>query len=212
MAPCGDYILTMKWLARTLIVILPLLGATAAAEESACWVLDPAHPNRFAANPTTLAAAWVPLLEPLSAAIPSLSPKEEQWLREEMRGGGRRSVRAVSSREYAIQQAKARADAELTLMRRLTEERDRVAQARDWLWFAYSLIDTDAALYLARLEADGVIQRDAIPWNWRAFARGKGGATLQKVIRWGRTGLAKHILRCTLPTVIGVSMGSRMVE
>ena len=159
MASCGAFTRPMKWLVRTLVVILPLLAAPAVAGERFCWVFNPAQPDLWAADPTTFGAAWVAPLEHLSAAIPSLSPKEEQWLQEEMRVDVRRAARAVSSVEYAIQKAKGFADFELSLMRRLTEGRDRAAQARDWLWFAYILIDVDAAVHLVRLEAKGVIQR-----------------------------------------------------
>ena len=112
----------------------------------------------------------------------------------------------MNSREFALRQAKGNAGGLLGLARRLTEKRDRAAQARDWLWFAYALIDPDDALDLARLEAKGMIQREAIPWDWKWLAEVEGGATLQETIRWGRTRLAQHVLNCTLPSVLGVSM------
>lgn len=195
----------MKWLARALVVVLPLLSAPAVAEESACVVWDPTHPELFVADPTTLAEAWLPNIERLYEAIPFLLPSEEQWLEEELKSL-RRAVRAMNSREFALREAKLRVGGELGLVRRLTEERDRAALARNLLWFAYALIDTDTALYIARLEAEGVIQREAIPFNWKWYAEGKGGATLHEAVRWGRAQLARHVLSCTLPSVLGVSM------
>ena len=138
-------------------------------------------------------------------AIPFLSPREERWLEEELATLDR-VVRAMNSREYAVRGAKLSLGGDLTLVRRLTEERDRAAQARDLLWFAYALINDTTSLYLARLEAEGVIQREAIPRRWKWLAEGEGGATLQETIRWGRAELARNVLSCTLPSVLGVSM------
>lgn len=169
----------MKWLARALVVILPLHAAPVVGGEGACVRWDLLHPDRYAADPTTLAAAWVPVIERLYEAIPFLSPKEERWLEEELVSV--RVARAMRSREYALRQAKGNAGGLLGLARRLTEKRDRAAQARDWLWFAYALIDPDDALYLARLEAEGVIQRGAIPRNWKWGRRGRAALLSKKL-------------------------------
>lgn len=194
----------MKWLARALVVILPLLGGPTVAGERFCWVFNFAQPDLWAADPTTLAAAWLPEIERLYEAIPVLSPREEQWLEGEL--GSVRAARTMNSREFALRQAKRNAGGLLGLARRLTEKRDRAAQARDWLWFAYALIDPDDAVELARLEAEGVIQRQATPWDWKWLAEREGGATLQEAILWGRMQLAQHVLGCTLPSVLGISM------
>ena len=194
----------MKRLPRALVIILPLLATPALAGQNACVEWVPVHPDHFSADPTTLAAAWLPDIERLYEAIPFLSPKEERWLKEEL--GSVRAARATGTLEFALREAKLRAGAELALVRRLTEELDGSAQARDWLWLAHSLVEADAAIYLARLEAEGVIQRDAIHFHWKFLAGAESGATLQEAIRWGRARLARHVLGCTLPSVLGISM------
>jgi hypothetical protein len=201
----------MRWLAHVLVLTLLTLIAPVALGQGYCGLRyktgEVVLGDSWSDDPTTLAAAWAPLLERLSKAIPSLSPKEEKWLQEEMDVGGQRFVRAASSREYVIQQAKRNADSLLFLARGLSDQRDRAAQARDWLWFAYSLLEGDAALDLARLEAEGVIQREAIPSDWTILFR--GGFTLQEAIEMQRRQLARHVLICTLPSVLGVSMVDR---
>jgi len=123
----------MKWLIHALIIILPFLAVPVVAGEHVCVVWDFSNRDQWSADPTTLAMAWVDPLERLSASIPSLSPKEKLWLQEELQGDGKRSIRAISSREYAIRAAKAHASAELDIVRSLTEQRGRAAQTRSWL-------------------------------------------------------------------------------
>ena len=131
----------MKWLAHALLVILPVLVPPGAAAQGFCGFRDNtgqvALGDLYSDDPTTLAAAWVPPLERLSAAIPSLSPQEDRWLDEEYNGGADRLRRAVNSREFALREAKRNAGSLLAMVRRLTEERDPSARSRDWLWFAY---------------------------------------------------------------------------
>lgn len=89
--------------ALSAVVVLLLLVSPAKALDL-CQEID--YSDRlaqlYAADPETLAAAWLPLHERLYAAIPSLSPREQQWLKEEMQSYGKRSVAAHSSRENAI--------------------------------------------------------------------------------------------------------------
>lgn len=204
---CPAYTRVMKRLACALVIILSWLAAPVAAGQSRCFVMDPMRPNQWAADPATLAAAWLPEIKRLYEAIPFLSPQEEQWLKEEtVNTDGNRYLSAMASQEYAVQESKLRVGGHLTLVRRLMEAHDREAQTRDLLWLAHALIDNDTALYLARLEAKRVIRREAIPWYWKFFAEGKGGATLQEAMRWGRGQLAQHVIACALPSVLGVSM------
>ena len=184
-----------------------IMGRTIAAALFLVLLASPARTQDrcgtlFAADPAALAAAWLPSLERLYEGIPSLSPKEEQWLQEEMRDA-QRAVRAVSSLEYAIQEAKLNARSLLVLIRRFIDEHDRTEQTRSWLFFAYTLVEIDTSLYLARLVEERVLQREAIPDDWTVFAR---SFPLQDAIRHGRTIWARHVLICTLPTVIGLSI------
>lgn len=158
----------------------------------------------YPADPAALAASLLPSLERLNSSIPSLSPREEQWIKEEMAASGQRQLRAISSREYALQQAKYDANSLLGLIRRLTGKHDQADRERSWLWFAYSLLQTDSAFYLAKLVADRVIQREAIPQKWRLLEGAQ--FTLARSISSERRILAQHILICTLPTVMDLSM------
>ncbi len=200
------------------IVLLALvLGfgvpAPVSAGQSICGpqLLDrtgkPALGGTFAADPAALAAAWLPPIERLYAAIPSLSPREEGWLEEEMRATPERYLRTLSSREYALREAKQNAGSLLFTIRVLTGVLKPVVPrppTEDWILFAYTLIDSDSSLYLARLVTEQVIQKEAIPDAWTVWSGMK--VPLQDSIRDGRTILARHVLICTLPSVLGVSM------
>lgn len=157
---------------RTLAVFttaVALLAPPAAAQD-ACVEPDYLGRDLYAADPTALAAAWLRELERLYAAIPSLSPREEQWLREEMVGSGDRFLRAVSSREYAMWYAKLDVGAFIKLLRRALEG-DQTEQTKGWIWFIHHLLGDNSEPYLARLVREEVIQLDAIPDAW-TFAMG----------------------------------------
>lgn len=194
----------MKSLVVLLAAILILLAGPTLARDACGPQIVPAYP----ADPTALAAEWVPVLERLDAAIPSLSPREEQWLRDEMASAsGGRYMHALNSREFALQAAKRDVSGLLSMLRRLQEVSDQSQRAKAWLLFAYGLIEYDAALYLAWLVAEKVIQLESIPTEWTLLAVIAGKNKLEPdVIRGGRTRLARHILVCTLPAVLGVSV------
>ena len=164
--------------------------------------------DMHAADPATLAAFWLPEIERLYAAIPSLSPREERWLDEELNAG---RPRAANSREYAIRKAKLNTGSLLGSLRGLTEvikPKGPRQPTKDWIFFVYVLIDTDSAYDLARLEAEGVIRREVIPEPWTILEGIFEGQEfpLRDAIRTGRSDLARHVLICTLPSVAGISM------
>jgi hypothetical protein len=173
------------------LVVIPILAPPAMAQD----LCGPQWPyGTRGADPVALAAAWLPLLERLSDSIPSLSPREAEWLDAEMRGDGGRSVRAVSSREFALQRVKNNTSSLLASTRNLLNEKRTSAQkTQDWLFFAYNLIDEDSDLYLAGLVTEKVIPLKALPEEWKS-----PGTPLQESIRWARMGLARHVLICTL--------------
>lgn len=144
--------------------------------------------STYAADPEALAASLLPALERLHAAIPSLSPRQERWIKEEMRADGMRPVRAVSSREYALQQEKLNAGSLLASIQILTkaiEPKVPWSPTKEWLIFAYSLMESDADLYLARLVTERAIQREVIPNEWTALVGVLAGETfpLRRAIR-----------------------------
>ena len=87
---------------RLLAALILVLLTSPAMAQGSCG-------SKYPDNPEQLAASLLPTLERLYAAIPFLSPQEEQWLKEEMVADGQRPVRAVSSREFAIKEAKTNA-------------------------------------------------------------------------------------------------------
>lgn len=177
--------------------VIALLSAQAAAQDN-CGSLYPA-------DPAALAAELLPELERLYAGIPALSPREEQWLDEEMAASADRAKRAISSREHALREAKIDAGSLLGVVRQsILKGHNQAELTKGWIRFAHTLIDDDSSLYLAGLVAEKVIQREAIPEDWTLW---EGASTsLQNSIRWGRIGLARHVLICTLPSVLGISV------
>ena len=173
-----------------------LSGAVWAAPDS-CRM--PGHSG----DPSELAKALLPEIERLEAAIPSLSPREEEWLKGELNQKDlRRSLRATDSREHVMRVAKWNAGSLLGSLRVLTKAvtpRVQERQVDQWAFFVYTLIEDDAGVHLARLERDGVIKSDSLPQFWTMI--GKTGAPLADSIRMFRSMLARHILICILPKV-----------
>jgi len=194
----------MKRTLTVFTIVVALMSTTAAAQDTCIPPLRVGAPPRgdlYAADAAALAAAWLPELERLYAGIPSLSPREEQWLNEEMKGGVDRFWRALQSREHALGEAKRDAGSLLSAVRHVFEVPDQAGQTRAWIMFAHTLIDTDSSWPLARLVAEKVIQPEVIPDEWTAW-----GGTMQDSIQAGRTLLARHVLICTLPAVLDFSM------
>ena len=163
--------------------------------------------SRHAAKPAALAASLLPVFERLYEGIPSLSPKEAQWLKEELVAPGKRSDRAFSSREYALLRAKTNSGSLLGGIRFLTgavKVKPPRSPTDDWLHLVYNLIEDDVDMYLARLVTEGVIQRELMPFYWIFIASTNYGE-LRLGIRSGRARLARHILVCTLPKVTGIA-------
>lgn len=155
-------------------------------------------------DPATLASAWLPPLEHLYAAIPSLSPKEEEWLQAEINRSPESTRRAISSIEYAIRNAKRDAASMFASMREI-QKQDETKQVRNWILFTYTLMDEEAGFFLSRLVSEGVMPLAAIPDEWTLWTH-SGTVTLADSIRHSRITLARHILICTLPEVAGISM------
>jgi hypothetical protein len=143
---------------------------------------------------SALAKYWVEAFERLDSAIPSLSPREQQWLEQEMSGDGQRRVRAVESREFAIRQVKLDSGNLLAIVRALSEGTWRPSARTGWIFLANSLIDRHAEYHLERLVRDKVIAFDALPGSWTL---GNPGSVASSV-RYGRIGLAQHVLSCSL--------------
>jgi hypothetical protein len=139
-----------------------------------------------------------------------LSPKEEAWLDEELKGPAKRQQRAISSREYRLRFSKIHADSLYTHTRILTGDLRKEApppRASTWLLMAHSLIDFDTTHHQATLVAKGEIERSALPFEW-TFLAGKYNKDIQfyNMLIAGRTGLAQHILTCILPQTTGIPL------
>lgn len=160
----------------------------------------PSH-SGFASKPDELVKALLHSVERFYSAVPTLSPREEKWLSEELsQSDSGRLLRAVNSREYAIRTVKSNAGGLLGSLRALSKEAKPRAGARpvdDWALLVYTLIEQDAAMHLARLESEGVISVNNIPPDWSVLR--DRTFPLQNAISAARTSLARHILVCTLP-------------
>lgn len=157
--------------------------------------------NEYSKDPDILASTWLTHIELLYSRIPSLSPREEKWLKEEMMDPGR-SVRAYSSREYAIQEAKLNTGSLLGVLRVLTDEiKPKVPRTKvqGWSFLAYTLIEYDAARNLAILADENILPLEAFPQLWAMFH--DKDFSLVSAIRAERTQLARHILICIIPQV-----------
>ena len=98
------------------------------------------------------------------AAIPSLSPREEQWLDEEMREPiSERAIKAVESREYSGKKGRLDAKNLDHALREISAEHERAELIRKWLRYSYMLLESDTAYHLARLVTDKVISRKDLP-------------------------------------------------
>lgn len=157
----------------------------------------------FAADPAALAQVLLPQIERLHEAIPALSPREEQWLDNEMnRQDAVRLKRAFDSRENSIRRAKWDAGgllASLQLLNKVVTPQTPVRPVVMWANFVSTLIDDDGSLHLARLAALGVIRSDSLPQHWTIF--GSAGQSLRDSIQGVRVMLATHILVCIIPAV-----------
>jgi len=159
----------------------------------------------FAADPIALAQVLLPQIERLHEAIPALSPREEQWLDNEMnRLDAVRLKRAIDSRENSIRRAKWDAGgllASLQLLNKVVTPQTPERPVVMWANFVSTLIDDDGSLHLARLAALGVIKSDSLPQHWTIW--GSTGQPLRDSIQDVRVMLAKHILVCIVPKVAG---------
>ena len=155
-----------------------------------------------AGDSEALATAWLPALEHLTAAIPSLSPHEEQWLLEETKAPTiERQMRAEKSREHSIHEAGTDTHALQQILRGIVAERDRAALTCKWLQFIWELMELDAPYHLVRLVADNAVPKEAIPGSWRGFDPKEDFDALQRSIAWGRARLAREIIECTLSSI-----------
>ena len=96
-----------KWIAAVVMVVLVLAWPLTLLAAQTCVILNEETLGEHA-DPVQLAAFWLPKLEHLHAAIPSLSPREEAWLKDELSAPltSDRFRRAISSPEFALRKAK----------------------------------------------------------------------------------------------------------
>jgi hypothetical protein len=162
------------------------------------------------AHPKKLALFLHPQFEKLYNAIPSLSPKEEEWLNEEMVAPGRRSVRVLSSREYTQRTAKRDAGslyATLGIITGRLRKDNPPHEATSWLRLAYWLAShrDNLPFDYVQLVEKKLLDWEMLPYQWRFMASSSGlSADRVRAIHWGRSMLATHIISCILPAVIGV--------
>ena len=189
-----------------IVIALVVMVAVAACLEIASLGEAEAAPvcgSIYPADPAKLAKSLEPVFDRLNDGVPSLSPKEKQWLKDELASSDtNRWLKANRSLEITQQRVKTDATSLAISIQILTGSflppKQQMTPREQWRFIAYTLIDSDAALLLARLVAKGVIAKDAIPTAWKRFADPGKGYPLSSAIRDSRLGLARHILICTL--------------
>jgi hypothetical protein len=187
----------MRNVTSLLILSVSLLSTAKAHAELCAETPD----GMYAASPKVFADAWLPQIERLYTALPSISPREEQWLTAES-SDPQRHLRAIRSSTYAIKEAKLDVGSLLGSLRVLPERvqpAEAASSVERWALFAYTLIDYDAALHLARLAEENIVERSTIPERWTLWAG--SDFPLDQSIRAERTNLARHVLVCIIPQV-----------
>lgn len=173
------------------------------AMEKFCPVGVYSEENGYSSDPRKVAQFWLEPIERLYTAIPVLSPREEQWLDDELKQGDmNRYSRALQGTEYTIRSVRDDVRSLLASLRLLTgkiKSTSKESPAEQWRFFTYTLIDYDAAVRLTKLVAKKVIERKSMPEAWSFFEG--DGFRLDESIRASRMNLARHILICILPQV-----------
>ena len=186
-----------------LLIASSLLAAPAYGQCS--HVLAPGREHVDAANSAVFSAAWLSALERLAAAIPTLSPDEEIWLEKRMSGDPSRAVRDMVRRKYILQKVRQNAQGLAAIMRQITHEQDQKALVENWIMFVSTLLEQDSAYYLARLIAEQIVRREAVPDLWVMLMKDNADyEMIRDQVVCGRTTLAQNVLDCTLPPLIGV--------
>jgi len=186
---------------RNVTSLLFLSASLLSGAEAYAEICAETPDGMYAANPKMFAEAWLPQIERLYTALPSISPREEQWLAAES-NDPQRHLRAIRSSTYAIKEAKLDVGSLLGSLRVLSEHvkpAEAMSAVERWALFAYTLIDDDAALHLARLVTDNLVERSTIPERWILWAG--PDFPLDDSIRAERTNLARHVLVCVIPQV-----------
>lgn len=187
--------------ALTLLVMIGLAFPTPRVSQTEFCPVSEQEASR-SPDPSALAEFWLERFELLSDAVASLSPREEQWLQDEVnQSDSQRVARAMRSQEYAIREA--RRDADNLLSLRLvtgdTVPPVEMPAIMNWSFFVSALLDYDAPVHLARLASEGLVDEAAFPSAWTVLAG--GGFPLEESIRAARTNLARHIVVCVIPQV-----------
>jgi hypothetical protein len=185
------------------LIVGLLISNTVLAQTDTCPENGQAAAKGRSTDPAKLAAYWLRPIEELNSAIPTLSPKETQWLDEELGKDDRsRTLWALDSREYTVRMARQDVGnllASLRILNRLDQPPQGETPAQRWRRLVYDLIDYDGPLYLAKLVTDDSIEDEQIPKDWSWLAGIASDFTLQESIRANRLVLARHILACILP-------------
>jgi hypothetical protein len=157
-----------------------------------------------ATDVTALSRAWLPAIEKLARAIPTLSPRETEWLNSEKAAGGDRLMRAISSSEAAQQSAKQEAQELFLLVGNLARALDRDGQARILILIQQNLLKTSTVDALVEIVTRSIITRESLPYTWISFSI--FGGSLERSVIDGRALMALDIARCALPAVLRIGL------
>jgi len=160
--------------------------------------------NRFSSDPKTFAETLQMEFSKLVEAIPTLSPREMDWLEAELKANdGTRAVRAVSSKEYAIRQVRTHAVSIRDGLQQLSGSRPiaSVHPSIQWSFLTAALIDWGFQENIDRLVLASVISKSAIPSHWMAYNGSPFNYRVRESISIHFTRVANHVLTCLMPQV-----------
>ena len=190
------------WLALVSLLLAVSVGG-ASADTNRCRVdLGLDTPD---VSPIRVASVWLIRFKTMARAIPTPSPREEQWIEQEKASGNwERMLRVLNSEEYVRQQASRNVTGLVIETERITARAEDREVARAFLRIQVYLLEPDSGHSLAELLRRKIIAIDALPMNW-TFLASKGDRLTQEIAD-GRSRLASGISECIIAPLLGVEM------
>jgi hypothetical protein len=134
---------------------------------------------------------WTPKFEKLNASIPSLSPKEEEWLKNELKSNeASRRFRVNNSTENYLRDVKRWTSMLQYLISNSETSTDKLS------FLAYELSDPFMSDRISVLIERKVLDKNALPSEWTLF-----GLSTQALDRT-RMHLVSFLSSCTIPNTL----------
>ncbi|HCP78655.1 MAG: hypothetical protein CML16_04440 [Pusillimonas sp.] len=161
--------------------------------------------SHLAHKPQDLAKSLLADYSALYNSIPTLSPAEQKWLKEEsMANSVNRRVRAANSREDALETAKGLLESIKASLEYAAGHKPQphVNASITWSFLSADIIDYRLLESISRLVAMNELPQASIPTSLNHFADPFWEMSFEKGLTITATQLAEHILRCIMPQVV----------